>query len=316
MPEKVIVIGSGPAGLTAALYAGRGDLDPLVFEGSQAGGQLMITTDVENFPGFPDGIMGPELMERVRKQAERFAPRIHTVDVTKVDFSNRPYKVWVDADEYEAEAVIIATGASARWLDIPGEKDLRGRGVSACATCDGFFFRGKEVIVVGGGNTAVEEAIYLTNLATKVTLVHRRDELRADKILQQRLFNNPKVEIVWDHVPDEILGSPADGVTGIRLRHSKTGETREVAASGVFIAIGHTPASELVSDQLETHMGGYVVTRGFSTATSVPGVFAAGDVTDHVYRQAVTSAGMGCMAALEAEKFLAVEADAAAQAAE
>jgi thioredoxin reductase (NADPH) len=320
MPEtrttRCLIIGSGPAGYTAAVYAARALLDPVLIQGIQPGGQLTITTEVENWPGIIE-TQGPELMLQMEAHARAVGTEVISDHVMKLDLSRRPFVAECDSGTiWHADAVIMATGAQARWLGLPSEEKYKGFGVSACATCDGFFFRGKEVIVVGGGNTAVEEAIYLTNLATKVTLVHRRDELRADKILQQRLFNNPKVEIVWDHVPDEILGSPADGVTGIRLKHAKTGETREVAASGVFIAIGHTPASELVAGQVKTHLGGYVVTEGFSTATSVPGVFAAGDVTDHVYRQAVTSAGMGCMAALEAEKFLAVEADAAAQAAE
>ena len=313
---RCLIIGSGPAGYTAAVYAARALLEPVLIQGIEPGGQLTITTEVENWPGIIE-TQGPELMVQMEAHARAVGTEVIADHVISLDLSRRPFKAECDSGTiWHADAVIMATGAQARWLGLPSEEKYKGFGVSACATCDGFFFRGKEVIVVGGGNTAVEEAIYLTNLATKVTLVHRRDELRADKILQQRLFNNPKVEIIWDHQVDEILGSDADGVTGIRLRHSKTGETREVAASGVFIAIGHTPASELVADQLETHMGGYVVTRGFSTATSIPGVFAAGDVTDHVYRQAVTSAGMGCMAALEAEKFLAVEADAVAQAAE
>jgi thioredoxin reductase (NADPH) len=256
-------------------------------------------------------------MVQMEAHAKAVGTEVIADHVMSLDLSRRPFRAECDSGTiWHADAVILATGAQARWLGLPSEEKYKGFGVSACATCDGFFYRGKEVLVIGGGNTAVEEALYLANLASKVTLVHRRDELRAEKILQQRLFNNPKIEVIWDHVPDEILGSPTDGVTGARLKHAKTGETREVAASGFFVAIGHTPASELVKNQVETHMGGYVVTTGFSTATSVPGVFAAGDVTDHVYRQAVTSAGMGCMAALEAEKFLAAEADAAARAAE
>ena len=313
---RCLIIGSGPAGYTAAVYAARALLEPVLIQGIEPGGQLTITTEVENWPGIIE-TQGPELMLQMEAHARAVGTEVIADHVMKLDLSRRPFVAECDSGAiWHADAVIMATGAQARWLGLPSEEKYKGFGVSACATCDGFFFRGREVIVIGGGNTAVEEALYLANLASKVTLVHRRDELRAEKILQQRLFNNPKVEIIWDHVPDEILGTPADGVTGVRLRHSKTGETREVAASGVFIAIGHTPASELVTDQLETHMGGYVVTQGFSTATSIAGVFAAGDVTDHVYRQAVTSAGMGCMAALEAEKFLAVEADAAAQAAE
>ncbi|HSR45567.1 MAG TPA: thioredoxin-disulfide reductase [Acidimicrobiia bacterium] len=304
MPEKVIVIGSGPAGLTAALYAGRGDLDPLVFEGSQAGGQLMITTDVENFPGFPDGIMGPELMERFRKQAERFAPRIHTVDVTEVDFSTRPFKVRVDADEYEAEAVIIATGASARWLGIPGEEKLRGRGVSACATCDGFFFRDKELVVVGGGDSAMEEALFLTKFASKVTIIHRRDEFRASAIMARRVLEHEKIDVLWDTVVEEVLGE--DEVTGVRIRNVLTGVETEMASDGYFVAIGHTPNTEIFEGQLELDEAGYIKLRGDgSTATTVAGIFAAGDVADHVYRQAITAAGTGCQAAIDAERWLA-----------
>ena len=323
-PTRCLIIGSGPAGHTAAVYAARALLEPVLIQGIQPGGQLTITTEVENWPGIIE-TQGPDLMVQMEAHAKAVGTEVIADHVISLDLSRRPFVAECDSGTiWHADAVILATGAQARWLGLPSEEKYKGFGVSACATCDGFFFRGKEVIVIGGGNTAVEEAIYLTNLATKVTLVHRRDALRADKILQQRLFNNPKVEIVWDHLPDEILGTPADGVTGVRLKHTKTGETREIAASGVFIAIGHTPASELVKDQLETHMGGYVVTGGisggisggFSTATSVPGVFAAGDVTDHVYRQAVTSAGMGCMAALEAEKFLTEQADAAPRAAE
>ncbi|MFQ5566553.1 MAG: thioredoxin-disulfide reductase, partial [Paracoccaceae bacterium] len=306
---RCLIIGSGPAGYTAAVYAARALLDPVLIQGIQPGGQLTITTEVENWPGIIE-TQGPDLMMQMEAHAKAVGTEVIADHVMSLDLARRPFVAECDSGTvWHADTVILATGAQARWLGLPSEEKYKGFGVSACATCDGFFFRGREVIVIGGGNTAVEEALYLANLASKVTLVHRRDELRADKILQRRLFNNPKVEIVWDHVPDEILGTSADGVTGARLKHAKTGETREVAAAGVFIAIGHTPASELVKDQVETHMGGYVVTKGFSTATSVPGVFAAGDVTDHVYRQAVTSAGMGCMAALEAEKFLTAEAD-------
>ncbi|HUS55762.1 MAG TPA: thioredoxin-disulfide reductase [Thermohalobaculum sp.] len=320
MPEtrftRCLIIGSGPAGYTAAVYAARALLEPVLIQGIQPGGQLTITTDVENWPGVIE-TQGPDLMVQMEAHAKAVGTEIIADIVLKLDLSRRPFKAECDSGTiWHADAVILATGAQARWLGLPSEEKFKGFGVSACATCDGFFYRGKEVLVIGGGNTAVEEALYLANLASKVTLVHRRNELRSEKILQQRLFNNPKIETLWDHQVDEILGSPTDGVTGARLTHTKTGETQETAASGVFIAIGHTPASELVKDQLETHMGGYVVTKGFSTVTSVPGVFAAGDVTDHVYRQAVTSAGMGCMAALEAERFLTAEADAAVQAAE
>jgi len=320
MPEtrstRVLIIGSGPAGYTAAVYASRALLEPVLIQGLQPGGQLTITTEVENWPGIVE-TQGPELMVQMEAHAKAVGTEIVSDHVIRLDLSRRPFVAECDSgDTWRADAVILATGAQARWLGIPSEEKFKGFGVSACATCDGFFYRGKEVLVIGGGNTAVEEALYLANLASKVTLVHRRDELRAEKILQQRLFNHPKAEIIWDHVVDEILGTDEDGVTGARLKHAKTGAPREVAASGFFVAIGHSPASELVKGQVETHMGGYVVTKGFSTRTSVPGLFAAGDVTDHVYRQAVTSAGMGCMAALEAEKFLAEQGAAAAQAAE
>ncbi len=320
MPEtrstRVLIIGSGPAGYTAAVYASRALLEPVLIQGLQPGGQLTITTEVENWPGIVE-TQGPELMVQMEAHAKAVGTEIVSDHVIRLDLSRCPFVAECDSgDTWRADAVILATGAQARWLGIPSEEKFKGFGVSACATCDGFFYRGKEVLVIGGGNTAVEEALYLANLASKVTLVHRRDELRAEKILQQRLFNHPKAEIIWDHVVDEILGTDEDGVTGARLKHAKTGAPREVAASGFFVAIGHSPASELVKGQVETHMGGYVVTKGFSTRTSVPGLFAAGDVTDHVYRQAVTSAGMGCMAALEAEKFLAEQGAAAAQAAE
>ncbi len=315
---KVLIIGSGPTGYTAGVYASRAMLEPVLVEGIQPGGQLTITTEVENWPGDTE-VQGPDLMVRMRAHAEAVGTTIVSDHITSLDLNTRPFKATGDGGHvYEADAVILATGAQAKWLGLPSEEKFKGFGVSACATCDGFFYRGKEVIVVGGGNTAVEEALFLTNFASKVTVVHRRDTFRAEKILQHRLLNNPKVEVIWDHVLDEVLGDENPlGVTGVRLKHFTTGETRELETSGVFIAIGHAPSSELVTDQLETHMGGYVVTKPDSTATAIPGVFAAGDVTDHIYRQAVTSAGMGCMAALEAEKYIAtMDADGEAVAAE
>lgn len=302
MTEKVLIIGSGPAGLTAAIYAARGGLEPLMIEGLERGGQLMITTDVENYPGFPDGIMGPELMEQIRKQAERFGTRIISSNVSKVDFSEKPFKVWVGADEYAAETVIISTGASARWLGIPGEEKLRGFGVSACATCDGFFFREKELAVVGGGDSAMEEALFLTKFASKVTVVHRRDEFRASAIMAERVLAHPKIEVVWNAAVDEIVGESV--VTSIKLSDVVTGKKSELSVDGVFVAIGHTPNTSVFVDHLDLDDAGYILTEPGTTFTSVEGVYAAGDVTDKVYRQAVTAAGMGCQAALDAERAL------------
>lgn len=302
--EKLIIIGSGPAGLTAALYSARADLDPLVFEGVAAGGQLMITTDVENYPGFPDGVMGPELMDKFRKQAERFGARMRQVDVTAVDFSSRPLRVDVGADEYTADAVIIATGAEAKWLGIPGEQTLTGKGVSACATCDGFFFRDQELVVVGGGDTAMEEALFLTKFASKVTIVHRRDEFRASKIMAARALDHDKIDVLWNTIVTEIHGE--DTVTGVTLEDTVTGESRKFETDGVFVAIGHKPTTELFVDQLEMDENGYLeIASDGSTRTAIDGVFAAGDVADHVYRQAVTAAGTGCRAAIDAERWLA-----------
>jgi thioredoxin reductase (NADPH) len=304
---KVVIIGSGPAGYTAAIYAARAMLEPILIQGYQPGGQLTITTEVENYPGFADVIQGPWLMEQMQKQAEHVGTRIVTDYVNDLDTSTRPFRLTCDSgDVYFADTVILATGAQARWLGLPFEETFKGYGISACATCDGFFYRGKEVMVVGGGNTAVEEALFLTNFASKVTLVHRRDTLRAERILQDRLFKHPKIEVVWDSAVEDVVGSENPRkVTGAFLRNLKTGALTERKIDGLFVAIGHSPSTELVKDKVEMKPNGYVATAPFSTATSVPGLFAAGDVTDDIYRQAVTAAGMGCMAALEAERFLA-----------
>jgi thioredoxin reductase (NADPH) len=304
---KVVIVGSGPAGYTAAVYAARAMLEPILIQGVQPGGQLTITTDVENYPGFADVIQGPWLMEQMQAQAEHVGTRVVTDHVNKAELAQRPFRLTCDSgDIYLADALIIATGAQARWLDLPCEQKFRGYGVSACATCDGFFYRNKEVAVIGGGNTAVEEALYLTNFASKVTVVHRRDVFRAEKILQDRLFKNPKIEVVWDTVLEDVIGGDnPPKVTGVRLKNVKTGAVTERRVDGIFIAIGHVPASELFAGQVQMKPSGYIITAGNSTATSVSGVFAAGDVTDDIYRQAVTAAGQGCMAAIEAEKFLA-----------
>ncbi len=315
--SPVLIVGSGAAGYTAAIYAARANRKPILVRGLQPGGQLTITTDVENYPGFAQVIQGPWLMEQMDAQAKHVGTHMFEDTVVEVDLSRRPFRAKGDSgDTYTGDTLIICTGASARWLGLESEKKFMGFGVSACATCDGFFFRGKKVAVIGGGNTAVEESLFLTNFASQVTLVHRRDALRAEKILQQRLFNNPKIEVVWDSALDEVLGGGSPpGVTGVRLKNVKTGKTSELAVDGVFIAIGHTPNSQLFRGQLDMDAGGYILTRPDSTATSVPGVFAAGDVQDRIYRQAVTAAGTGCMGAIEAEKFLA-EHEAKAEAAE
>jgi thioredoxin reductase (NADPH) len=315
---KLIIIGSGPAGCTAAIYAARAMLEPIMIRGIQPGGQLTITTDVENYPGFADVIQGPWLMEQMEKQAAHVGTRIVGDHVMKVDLSQRPFRLECDSgDIYLADALVIATGAQARWLDLPSEEKFKGYGLSACATCDGFFYRGKEVIVAGGGNTAVEEALFLTNFAAKVTVVHRRDGFRAERILQDRLFKNPKIAVMWDTVIDDVVGSDDPlKVTGVKLRNVKTGAITEKAIDGVFVAIGHSPATELFTGQVEMKPNGYIKIAPHSTATSVPGVFAAGDVADDIYRQAVTAAGLGCMAALEAERFLAAHEEPRAAAAE
>jgi thioredoxin reductase (NADPH) len=299
--EKLIIIGSGPAGLTAAIYASRANLAPLMIEGVAAGGQLMLTTDVENYPGFPDGIMGPELMELFKKQAVRFGTRIITSDVSRVDLSQRPFRVSVGSDEYETESIIVATGASARWLDVPGEEKLRGYGVSACATCDGFFFKDRPIVVVGGGDSAMEEALFLTRFASGVTVVHRRDEFRASKIMAARVLDHPKIDVLWNTVVEEVLGDTS--VEAVRLKNLDSGKIEDFATQGVFVAIGHDPNTALFEGQLDLDEKGYLQVFQ-NTSASVEGVFGAGDVVDHTYRQAVTAAGMGCEAAIDAERWL------------
>jgi thioredoxin reductase (NADPH) len=308
--HDVVIVGSGPAGLTAAVYASRANLRPLVIEGIGAGGQLMLTTDVENYPGFPDGILGPELMMKFREQAERFGAEFVTADADRVDLTANPFGVWVGTREVRSRAVIVSTGATARMLGLPNEQRLLGHGVSTCATCDGFFFREKPIAVVGGGDSAIEEATFLTKFATKVTVIHRREELRASKILQDRAFKNPKIEFLWNSVVDDVIGNGA--VESLQIRDTVSGAESTLDVSGLFVAIGHDPTTALFRGQLELDADGYIVTAPDSTRTSVPGVFACGDVQDHVYRQAVTAAGSGCMAAIETERFLAEHAHATA----
>ncbi|MBD3308549.1 thioredoxin-disulfide reductase [candidate division KSB3 bacterium] len=306
--ENVIIIGSGPAGLTAAIYTARANLNPVVFEGYQYGGQLMTTTEIENFPGFEDGITGPDLMQEMREQAKRFQANLIQKDVEAVDLSQRPFKITVDDEVYEANALIIATGANAKMLGLEAEKRLLGHGVSTCATCDGFFFTGKEIVVVGGGDSAIEEALFLTKFASKVTIVHRRDELRASKIMRDRAFKHDKIEFIWNSIVTDILGEQQ--VEGVRLKHVKTEEISDIACQGFFLAIGHIPNTQLFDGQLELDPQGYILTPPKSTATNIPGVFAAGDVQDAKYRQAITAAGTGCMAAIETERFLEAEDEA------
>ena len=302
--RKVIIIGSGPAGLTAAIYAGRANLNPLVFEGNQPGGQLTITTDVENYPGFPDGVQGPEMMELFRKQAQRFGAETKMKHVSRVDFSERPFKVWVNDDLFFGDSIIISTGASARTLGLDSEKELMGYGVSTCATCDGYFFKDKKLLIVGGGDSAMEESIFLTKYASEVWIVHRRDQFRASKIMQDRIEKNPKIQVHWNSVVEDIQGTKETGVTNVVLKDSTTSKLREESCDGVFLAIGHTPNTSLFTDSLEMNENGYILTKNGSSATNISGVFACGDVQDHVYRQAITAAGSGCQAAIDAERYL------------
>lgn len=301
---KVVIMGSGPAGLTAALYTARANLEPIVFEGIEAGGQLTLTTDVENYPGFPEGVQGPELIDNMRKQAEKFGAKCVSAQVNSVDLTQRPFKVVAGEVVIEADTFIIASGASAKFLGLESEKRLLGHGVSTCATCDGFFFKDKELVVVGGGDTAIEEGIFLTKFASRVTIIHRRDKLRASKILQERAFNNPKINFLWDTVVQEIIGDAEKGVTGVKIEDVTTGETSIKKCQGVFIAIGHNPNTQILKGQVEMDDTGYIITKDGATRTNIAGVFAAGDVQDHIYRQAITAAGSGCMAAMDAEKFL------------
>jgi thioredoxin reductase (NADPH) len=301
---RLMILGTGPAGYTAAIYAGRAFLEPLVIEGLQPGGQLTTTTEVENFPGFPEGVQGPELMEIFRKQAGRFGARFEPGLATKVDLAKRPFSIWIEEEEHTVDALIVATGASAKYLGLPSEQRLLGYGVSACATCDGFFYRGKEVAVVGGGDTAMEDSIFLTRFASKVTIIHRRNELRASKVMQKRALENPKIEVAWNTVVEEVLGEPGKGVHGVRLRDVATGKQRELRVDGYFAAIGHRPNTDVFQGVLDMDENGYLKVAPHSTRTNVPGVFAAGDVADHTYRQAISAAGTGCMAAIDAERYL------------